>query len=74
MDQFCTITNEFYNTYKYFMRNSLDLIIHIRFIQASLMFTNSLKMIKIDRNMSDLRQIVCKKYNYNISVFVGFIL
>jgi len=31
------------------------------FIYALLLFINSLKMIKIDRNMSDLWQIVCKK-------------
>ena len=31
------------------------------------MFSNSLKMIKIDQNISELWQIVCKKYNFNIS-------
>jgi len=31
-------------------------------------------MIKIDRNMSDIGQIVCEIYNDNISVFVGFIV
>jgi hypothetical protein len=31
-------------------------------------------MIKIDRNMSQLCQIVGKKYNFNISAFVGFIV
>jgi hypothetical protein len=30
-------------------------------------------MIKVDRNMWDLWQIVCKKY-INISAFVGFIV
>jgi len=35
------------------------------------MFSTSLKMIKTDRNMSQLCQIVCKKYNFNISAFVG---
>jgi len=36
------------------------------------MSSNSLKMIKIDRNMSEVWQILCKKYNFNISAFVGF--
>ena len=35
---------------------------------------NSLKMIKMDRNMLELWQIVCEKYNFNISAFVGFIV
>jgi len=38
------------------------------------MFSNSLKMITIDRNMSELSQIVGKLYNFNISAFVGFIV
>jgi hypothetical protein len=38
------------------------------------MFRNSLKIIKIDRNMSVPWQIVCKIYNFNISAFVGFIV
>ena len=38
------------------------------------MFGNSLKMIKIDRNMSELWQIVCKIYNFNVSAFVGCIV
>ena len=38
------------------------------------MFSNTLKMIKIDRNMPELWQIVRKKYNLNISAFVGFIV
>jgi len=35
---------------------------------------NSLKVIKIDRNMSELRHILCKKYNFNISAFVGSVV
>jgi len=31
-------------------------------------------MITIDLNMSELRQIVCKDYNFNISALVGFIV
>jgi hypothetical protein len=31
-------------------------------------------MIKLDRNMSDLRQIVCKVYNFIISALDGFIV
>jgi hypothetical protein len=31
-------------------------------------------MIKVDINMSDLWQFVCKKYNFDISGFVGFIV
>jgi len=40
---------------------------------ALLKLSNSLKMIRIDRNISDLWQIVCKKYNFktNISVFIS---
>jgi hypothetical protein len=38
------------------------------------MFSNSPKIIKVDRNMSDFWQILCKKYNLNISAFVGFIV
>ena len=50
------------------------LVIHLCFVCALLISSNSLKMIKIDRNMSDLWKIVCKKYNFNISAFVGFIV
>jgi len=32
------------------------------------MYSNSLKAIKIDRNILELGQIVCKGYNFNISV------
>jgi hypothetical protein len=35
------------------------------------MLSISLKMIKIDRNMSELWQIVYKEYNFNVSAFVG---
>ena len=41
---------------------------------ALLMFSNSLKTIKINRNMYELWQIVWKKYNFNISAFVVFIV
>jgi hypothetical protein len=37
------------------------------------MFSNSLRMIKIDLNVSELSQIVCKDYNLNITAFVVFI-
>ena len=37
---------------------------------ALLMFSSSLKMTKIDQNT--LGQIVCKKYNFDISAFVCF--
>ena len=36
------------------------------------MLSNSLKMNKIDRNMSELRQIVCKIYNFNIRTSRSF--
>ena len=36
------------------------------------MFSNSLKMIKIDWNMSELWNYEHKKNNFNISVSVGF--
>jgi hypothetical protein len=38
------------------------------------MLNNSLQMIKIDQNMSDLWQILCKKNNFSISAFIGFIV
>jgi hypothetical protein len=38
------------------------------------MFSNSLKTIKIDRNMSKLWQIVSKGYDFYIIAFVGFIV
>jgi len=38
------------------------------------MFSNGLRKITIDRNMSELWQIVCKKYNIYIGGFVGFIV
>jgi hypothetical protein len=45
------------------------------FIYALSMFNNALMIIKLVRNMSQLRQILCEKiYNYNISEFAGFIL
>jgi hypothetical protein len=34
--------------------------IHLYIIYALLMFSNSMKIIKIDGNMPDLGQIVCK--------------
>ena len=37
------------------------------------MINKSPRMIKIDQNMSDLWQILCKKYYFNISAFFGFI-
>ena len=37
---------------------------------ALLMFGDSLRMIKIDRNMSELWQIECKKHNFNIRAFL----
>jgi hypothetical protein len=44
------------------------------FSYVLLMFSNSLKMIKIDRNMSQSWQIMCKMYNFNIIAFVGFVV
>ena len=38
------------------------------------MFSNSQKMIKIDQNMLELSQIVCQKYHFYISAFVGYIV
>lgn len=38
------------------------------------MFNNSLKMVKMDRNMSDLWQILRKKCIFNLGSFFGFIL
>jgi len=51
----------------------MSLKIHV-FIYAFLIFSNHLKMIKIDRNRPEIWQIVCEKYVCNISAFVGFIV
>jgi len=51
------------------------LIIRLWFyIYALMMFSNSLRMIRTDGNMSELWQIVGKKYSLNISAFIGFIV
>jgi hypothetical protein len=36
------------------------------------MISSLMKMNKIDRNMSEFGQIVCKKYDFSISAFAGF--
>ena len=38
------------------------------------MLSNSLKTMKIDRNMSEFWQNVFKNYDININVFLGFIV
>jgi hypothetical protein len=38
------------------------------------MFSKSLTMIKIDRKLSELWEIVCNKYRFDMSAFVGFIM
>jgi hypothetical protein len=38
------------------------------------MLSISLKMIKIDRNTLELRQIVCTQYYFNVRAIVSFIL
>jgi hypothetical protein len=38
---------------------------------AVLLFSNSLKKIKLDRNMSQFCRTVCQKCNFHISAFVG---
>jgi len=38
------------------------------------MFSHSLKMIKIDKKKSELWQIMFKKYSFNISAFIHFIV
>ena len=44
-------------------------------MHALLMFNNSVEMMKIDRNVSVLSTIVCKKiYNFDISSLVGYIV
>jgi hypothetical protein len=58
----------------FYVQMLLYLIIHLHFKYALLMFSNSLKMIKIDRSMSELWQIVCKKCNFNIIAFEGLIV
>jgi hypothetical protein len=42
------------------------------YMYIDVQFSNSLKMMEIDRNMSQLCQILCEKYYFNISVFVDF--
>jgi len=37
------------------------------------MLITYLKMINMGRNVSDLRQIAFKKYNFNCIAYVGFI-
>jgi len=44
------------------------------YIYALMMFSNSLMMIRTDWNMSELWQIVGKKYSFNVSAIVGFIV
>ena len=44
-------------------------------MHALLIFNNSLEMMKIDRNVSVLSTIVCKKINnFDISSLVGYIV
>jgi len=38
---------------------------------AVLLFSNSLKKIKLHRNMSQFCRTVCQKCNFHISAFVG---
>jgi len=47
-------------------------IIHF-YIYVLLTFSNFLKMIQTDRNMSEFCQIACKKYSSNISAYIGVI-
>ena len=49
------------------------LIINVLYVYALLIFSNSLKMIKTDRNMSEFWHFACKEY-INISAFCGFIV
>ena len=59
-------------SYKY--QILIYLIIHTCFfIYALLMLSNPLNMIKIDRNISELWQIVCKNiFNFKFRAFFGF--
>jgi hypothetical protein len=41
-------------------------------VHVLLMFGKSLKMIKVDRNMLEIRHIVCQKHNFNFNAFVDF--
>jgi hypothetical protein len=50
------------------------LIIHPRFLYALLVLNKSMKMIKIDRNMWQLWQIVFKNIIFNINAFLGALL
>jgi len=46
----------------------LYLVIHFCFYVCFI----DVQMIEIGQNMSELWQIVCKKYDFNISIFCGF--
>ena len=52
---------------------NVNLIIYV-FIYALFMLSNSLRMIKIYRNMSQLWETVCKKYDLHISVIVRLVV
>lgn len=57
----------------FFARILKHFIMHI-FIYVLLIFNNSLNMVKMDRNMSDLWKIARKKFIFNLGAFFGFIL
>jgi len=48
--------------------------IHLCILHALMMFRKSLRMIKTDRKMSELRKTVFKEYNFNISALVGLLV
>jgi len=66
MDQFYVTTNESCNICKHFIHTFITYVItHLCFYTCCIDVLNSLKMIKIDRNISELRYILCKKiYNF----------
>jgi len=44
------------------------------FTYALIMLSKSLRLIEKSRNMSGLQKLYVKKYSFNFSAFVGFIV
>jgi len=62
MNQYTTAKNKFHNTYMqiFYEQILMYVVIHPCFVFALLMSSNSMKIIKIDGNVLELWQVVCK--------------
>jgi len=62
MNQYTIAENKFHNTFMqiFYEKILMYLVIHPCFVFALLMSSNSMKMIKIDENVLELWQVVCK--------------